>query len=65
MHDGRFETLDDVVSHYDQGGTGVRNQSSLIEPLHLTEGNKDDLIAFLKTLTDDVILTGLNPQTKP
>ena len=61
MHDGRFETLDEVVDHYHRGGTGVRNQSSLIEPLHMTEGEKDDLIAFLKTLTDDVILTGLQP----
>jgi cytochrome c peroxidase len=63
MHDGRFASLDEVVAHYNRGGTGVRNQSSLIEPLHLTEGEKDDLISFLKTLTDDVILTGLNPQT--
>ena len=59
MHDGRFQTLEQVVEHYDRGGSGVRNQSSLIQPLHLTDTEKADLIAFLRTLTDDIILTGL------
>ena len=61
MHDGRFQTLDDVIAHYDRGGTGVRNQSPQIQPLQLTESEKQDLIAFLKTLTDDIILTGISP----
>jgi cytochrome c peroxidase len=61
MHDGRFQTLDDVIAHYDRGGSGVRNQSPQIQPLQLTESEKQDLIAFLKTLTDDIILTGISP----
>lgn len=61
MHDGRFQSLDEVIDHYDEGGTGVRNQSPLIEPLRLTKSEKSDLIAFLQSLTDETILTGLSP----
>ncbi len=61
MHDGRFATLEDVIEHYDEGGSDVRNKSALIEPLRLTESEKGDLVAFLHTLTDEVILTGLAP----
>ena len=59
MHDGRFNALEDVIDHYDRGGSGVRNQSPLIRPLRLSEAEKADLLAFLKALTDDIILTGL------
>ena len=61
MHDGRFQTLEDVIAHYDRGGSGVRNQSPLIEPLRLSDDEKRDLIAFLNSLTDETILTGLRP----
>ncbi|MBL4709116.1 MAG: cytochrome-c peroxidase [Flavobacteriales bacterium] len=63
MHDGRFKTLEEVVDHYD---SGMKN-SSTIDPalvyplsnggLQLTAEDKRDLIAFLKTLTDEVLLT--------
>ena len=62
MHDGRFETLDEVIDHYDSGG----HFSSTVDPLmkklgiglNLTNQEKSDLIAFLKTLTDyDYITT--------
>ena len=56
MHDGRFTTLEQVVDHYDTGG----KYSTTIDPLmkklgvglNLTNQEKLDLIAFLKTLTD-------------
>jgi cytochrome c peroxidase len=60
MHDGRFATLADVVDHYDMGGV----ESSTVDPLmkhtagsanpglNLTAQEKLDLIAFLRTLTD-------------
>ena len=38
-HDGRFATLSDVVEHYDEHFN-----------LKLTDKEKDDLIAYLKTL---------------
>jgi cytochrome c peroxidase len=56
MHDGRFATLEEVVEHYNSGGV----YSSTIDPkmkkvgigLQLTNQEKADLIAYLKTLTD-------------
>jgi len=59
MHDDRFETLEEVIEHYN---SGVLN-SPVLDPimtkpgketgLHLTDGQKSDVVAFLKTLTDD------------
>tara|TARA_Y100000746_G_C15435265_1_gene420356 strand:+ start:397 stop:1470 length:1074 start_codon:yes stop_codon:yes gene_type:complete len=56
MHDGRFQTLEEVIEHYDNGG----HYSSTIDPLMkklgigllLTNQEKQDLIAFLHTLSD-------------
>lgn len=56
MHDGRFTTLEEVIDHYDSGG----RPSATIDPfmkyteggLHLSQYQKDALIAFLHTLTD-------------
>jgi cytochrome c peroxidase len=61
MHDGRFATLEEVINHYDFGGVA----SSTIDPLmkhvgtglNLTAQEKQDLLNFLKTLTDDEFLT--------
>lgn len=52
MHDGSEKTLEDVIELYDRGGREKRPSLSLeIVPLHLTSGEKSDLIVFLKTLT--------------
>ena len=57
LHDGRFETLEQVIDHYDHG---VQPSDSL-DPnlakhpstgLGLSESDKRALVAFLKTLTD-------------
>ncbi len=58
MHDGRFATLEEVVDHYDDGGV----PSATVDPfmkftdpdntLGLTAQKKQQLIAFLNTLTD-------------
>jgi len=54
MHDGIYETLDEVVAHYNRGGDsgapGVR--AVQIRPLGLTDGEQADLVAFLQTLTE-------------
>lgn len=61
MHDGRFTTLEQVVEHY---STGVRRGPTL-DPnlakhpeggLQLTAEEKADLVAFLKTLTDETFV---------
>ncbi|WP_075603621.1 cytochrome-c peroxidase [Saccharicrinis aurantiacus] len=60
MHDGRFSTLEEVIEHY---SSGIQNHQNLISPLvnpdgevgqfNFTQEEKDALIAFLKTLTDE------------
>jgi cytochrome c peroxidase len=52
MHDGSLATLEDVIEHYNSGGKPHPNKSGLIQPLHLTAQEKQDIINFLKTLTD-------------
>jgi len=56
MHDGSFNTLEDVIDHYMSGGKNHPNQSPLIRPFTLSPQEKSDLIAFLKSLTDDSFL---------
>jgi cytochrome c peroxidase len=62
MHDGRFTTLEQVVEHYNS----EIKASSTLDPaleqtrdkgLFLTEQDKKDLVAFLKTLTDKELTT--------
>ena len=57
MHDGRFQTLEEVIDFYSDG----LKKSSTIDPLmkwahvggvHLSPKEKSDLLAFLYTLTD-------------
>ncbi|HMO37843.1 MAG TPA: cytochrome c peroxidase [Saprospiraceae bacterium] len=56
MHDGRFKTLDEVLDHYASGGHFADNLSPNVRQLRLGERDKQDLIAFLHTLTDSVLL---------
>jgi len=52
MHNGSLSTLEAVVDLYDRGGLEQRpSLSPEIRPLHLSVGQKTDLVAFLKTLT--------------
>jgi cytochrome c peroxidase len=57
MHDGRFETIEDVINHYSEG---LQN-SETIDPLmkkvdqggvQLSSQEKADLKAFLLSLSD-------------
>lgn len=56
MHDGRFSTLQEVVDHYDRGGHSGINVSPNVRPLHLSKQDKQDLLAFLHSLTDRTFL---------
>ena len=51
MHNGRFDTLREVIDFYDRGGVPNELLSPLIRPLGLTEREKQDLEAFLHSLT--------------
>jgi cytochrome c peroxidase len=52
MHDGSIESLEDVIEHYQSGGKDHLHKSELIKPLSLTSSEKNDLVLFLKSLTD-------------
>jgi cytochrome c peroxidase len=56
MHNGMFKTLEEVVDYYNNPYLTVSQpiniDTLLLQPLHLTEENKKDLVSFLKTLTD-------------
>ncbi|MBC7867166.1 MAG: c-type cytochrome, partial [Gloeobacteraceae cyanobacterium ES-bin-316] len=58
MHDGRFKTLEQVVSYYNTPfmfvDDPVNIDLALQKPLRLTQQEKKNLVAFLKTLTDKV-----------
>lgn len=53
FHDGRFQTLEAVVAHYDRGGDGTPGQSPRVRPLRLTVAERTALVAFLRTLDDE------------
>ncbi|NBZ89497.1 methanobactin export MATE transporter MbnM [Stagnihabitans tardus] len=69
MHDGSLATLDQVITHYAQGGTVTTEgpkagdgrlmptRSSFVRGFALTPAEKADLIAFLDSLTDESLLT--------
>jgi cytochrome c peroxidase len=51
FHDGSASTLAAVVDHYDRGGDTKDNLDKDIHPLHLSDQEKADLVAFMKALT--------------
>ena len=53
MHDGSRATLDEVIDLYDRGGIERPSRADVIRPLHLSPGEKADLLAFLKTLSGE------------
>lgn len=63
MHDGRFATLEEVIDHY---SSGIQSHPNIVSPLadsngvagqfNFTQQEKNALLAFLKTLTDDAML---------
>jgi cytochrome c peroxidase len=53
MHNGLFLTLGEVIDFYDAGGGPAPGKSPLVKPLGLTRQEKDDLRAFLESLSSD------------
>jgi len=68
MHDGSIATLEEVVRHYERGGTLTRegplagdgranpNRSEFVQGFVFTDQERADLVAFLEALTDDAFL---------
>jgi cytochrome c peroxidase len=68
MHDGSIATLDEVVDHYAAGGRTIAegpfagvghdnpHKDARIAGLRLTEQQRQDLLAFLRSLTDEEVI---------
>jgi cytochrome c peroxidase len=57
MHDGSLATLQEVIEHYATGGRlDHPNKSHILRRLNLTDSDKNDLVEFLKSLTDQEML---------
>ncbi|MAM22246.1 MAG: cytochrome-c peroxidase [Croceibacter sp.] len=57
FHNGAYKTLEEVIDFYNNGGgngvgLNVTNQTLSEDSLNLSEAEKQNLIAFLKSLTD-------------
>ncbi len=67
MHNGVFQTLEEVIDFYDHGGGAglgidLAHQTLPRDSLRLTKVEKRQLVAFLKTLTDTA---GTTPPAAP
>lgn len=51
MHDGRFETLADVVRYYAKGCGPDEHKSEKLRPFECSEQDVQDLVAFLESLS--------------
>lgn len=56
MHDGSLPTLDAVLDHYQTGGKAHPNKSPLLKPFSLSGQERNDLLSFLHSLTDESFL---------
>jgi cytochrome c peroxidase len=68
MHDGSIATLEEAIDHYKRGGRAIAsgpnagdgagnpNKSEFVRPFSLSNRQKNDLLAFLRSLTDDELL---------
>ena len=54
MHDGSLATLQDVINFYSDGGRKNPHLDEEIKPRNLTSREKQDLLAFLQSLTGTI-----------
>ena len=69
MHDGSIRTLEEVLAHYEAGGRTIADgpnkgvgatsprRSALVKGFTLTPDERQDLLAFLRSLTDESFTT--------
>lgn len=58
MHNGTYQTLEEVMEFYNKGGAAgygitLPGQTLSADSLQLSEGEKQDIIAFMRALTDN------------
>jgi cytochrome c peroxidase len=56
MHNGSLRTLIDVVQYYNRGGNSNSRLDRLVQPLHLSDDEVNDLVQFMRALTSDDVL---------
>lgn len=56
MHDGSQRTLEDVMKFYNRGGDDKKRRDPLVRELDLSKQDIADLVAFMKALTDPVVI---------
>lgn len=54
MHNGVFETLEEVINFYAEGGVRNRHIDKEMKPIKLTDLEKQELVLFLITPTGDI-----------
>ncbi len=67
MHNGSLKTLIEVVQFYNRGGSSNSYLDRLMEPLHLSDNEVNDLVQFMRALTSDDVLRvcqTTSPQTR-
>ncbi|AHG65037.1 cytochrome c peroxidase [Advenella mimigardefordensis] len=57
MHDGSIDSLEAVITHYEEGGIDRPSRSPEMKPFTLTEQERADLLAFLRAI-------GRNPDSQ-
>jgi len=65
MHNGTMESLTEVVYFYNQGGGQDVNKDSRLKPLGLTSPEIKDLVAFLETLSGDLLTSSEHVWDQP
>ena len=60
MHDGRFNTIEEVIEHYNSGIENCKNLDPILKDekgnpirLNLSENEKKEIISFIKLLSDN------------
>jgi cytochrome c peroxidase len=63
MHDGRFETLDEVMQHYSDGianhpnlDVKLKDVGGSAKAMNISQHEKEAIIAFLHTLSDESVM---------
>ena len=65
FHDGSAESLLEVIDFYDQGGGADDHKDSQLQPLGLTDSEKQALVAFLQALNGEAPNSVVAPQSLP
>ncbi|WP_322097436.1 cytochrome c peroxidase [Pelagibius sp. Alg239-R121] len=59
MHNGALADLESVIMHYESGGMGRPSASPMMQPFELTDDEREDLLAFLRSLTAEISETAM------